>query len=145
MKNVLVSLASFAIIATPNLAHGDLRTENFERQTTVATQKASDTSQVRNPGFNLKTISDHPGSAIRLTPQQKAEIEAFLDRTNARQLVCTGAILPNQTERMNTIVDARAQQACEHAKSLRPELKVSHQVKETVRSTHNGRVILLSK
>lgn len=145
MKKATVAVVSFALIAFPLSAQA---APSIERLTTPAIEKvqsATETIKGRGSGYDLKTISDHPGPATNLTATQKMEIKAVLDRGKVTSLICTGTILPNQTERMNRIVETRAELACEHAKKLRPEIKVSHQVKVTTRETHNGRVVLLGR
>lgn len=143
-KNLnLLTLIFVAVISSTTLNPAwskDFETLSGSNQSLSATQKESARGKV------TMLLSDHIGPSTEFTSQQREEIQNFLiDNPKAKRLICTGTILPNQTNRMNQIVAVRAQSSCDFAKELSPAIKTSHKVTNTQRENLNGRVFLLLK
>jgi hypothetical protein len=94
----------------------------------------------------FKVLSDHPGGATALTPQQKSEIRKILAKGKGnRNFICTGTSLAGQRESMYPVVLLRAQLVCEYAKSVNPSIKTIVKEKTITSTKLNGRVEVVSK
>jgi hypothetical protein len=119
-------------------------------QQNVSKVQAEVPGSFRVPGSDsttkiVKVLSDHPGAATALTPQQKSEIRKILTKGKGnRNFRCTGISLAGQSQSMYRVVLLRAQLVCKYAKSVDPSIKTT--VKERLIKARklNGRVEVVS-
>lgn len=104
------------------------------------------TSSNKTAKAKFKILTDYPGRVRQVTPQQKAEIKAFLGANQGQtKFICTGIRLDGQAQGMNLAVRLRAKLVCEYAKTLQPDLSFWYQTKITKAARYNGHVMVTGR
>ena len=96
--------------------------------------------------MSQRTLAAFSSTATKLTPQQKAQVEAALEANpNAEKFICTGIRFESAPKSENITVRKRAKAACDYAKQLNPNLSTWYQNKPTKARSYAGKVLLTVK